>query len=82
MAPCRKCASTEDSARTRGRCPPCYQKDRRNGKFEITKVDGIDTALDMSGARCKCGLRLPCNDCIAGTAADFAMNRMYREPAT
>jgi hypothetical protein len=37
--------------------------------------DGED---DLSGARCgRCGLRLPCNDCLPTSAAAFATNRRY-----
>lgn len=31
---------------------------------------------DMSGERCRCGLRLPCNDCLPKTAAEFVAKRM------
>lgn len=31
---------------------------------------------DMSGERCRCGLRLPCNDCLPKTAAEFIVKRM------
>ncbi len=34
-------------------------------------------ADDTSGERCKCGLRLPCNDCLPATATEYAFTRMY-----
>ena len=39
----------------------------------LTRDELID---DMSGARCRCGLRLPCNDCLPRTAVEFMEKRM------
>ncbi len=36
------------------------------------KPDWID---DMTGERCRCGLRLPCNDCIPTSATYYAQQR-------
>lgn len=33
-------------------------------------------AIDRSGTRCRCGLRLPCDDCLPRDAATFAALRM------
>jgi hypothetical protein len=30
--------------------------------------------------RCRCGLLLPCVDCLPTNAVDFAAQRMYRRP--
>lgn len=35
-------------------------------KDDDTDEDGLD---DLSGARCSCGLRLPCNGCLTDTQA-------------
>jgi hypothetical protein len=33
--------------------------------------------VDASGERCRCGLRLPCEDCLPTTAVEFVARRMW-----
>lgn len=61
------------------RCAPCKAK-----LLEATRICHSRDSIgrherdDMSGDRCKCGLRLPCNDCIP-TARDYAESRHWQE---
>ncbi len=61
----------------KGLCNPCYMRAVHSGELEPNSHG--DAAHDMSGERCKCGLRLPCNDCLPPNAAEHAETRMYRE---
>jgi hypothetical protein len=60
------------------RCPPCKVKLMKS--WELHKANGDDAkrdgVMDMSGERCRCGLRLPCNDCIP-TSQQLAAARNY-----
>lgn len=39
-------------------------------------------AVDTSGARCRCGLRLPCNNCLPASAADMCRGPGQTLPST
>lgn len=76
---CKTCGALRPVAR--GLCQPCYTRAYRAGEHANGEKWKHDGHHDTSGARCRCGLRLPCNDCTATNAADHAANRMYRESA-
>lgn len=75
---CTYCLSKRVIAR--GLCTACYQYQMRNGTLK--RVQGETMFIDRSGAKCRCGLRLPCNDCLPKTATEFAFARMYSPEAT
>lgn len=46
---------------------------KMQGYGRLTHEDLKD---DTSGERCRCGLRLPCNDCLPDNAVEFMQTRM------
>lgn len=79
---CKKCgAPTQFYARRL--CSPCYAYGRRLGDFDTTKKPSLrESHVDTSGEKCRCGLRLPCFDCLPSTATEYAFTRMYAPEAT
>jgi hypothetical protein len=73
-----------------GLCKKHYQMARRDGTIKIIQphhrmrraplteggLTRDELRDDMSGPRCRCGLRLPCNDCLPRTLGEFIRQRM------
>lgn len=79
---CRYC---DKPVHAQERCAAHYIAARRSGSVVTaprTKLQHSDFKVDMSGPRCRCGLRLPCNDCLPSTATEYAFTRMYAPEAT
>lgn len=68
---CTECG--EKPQHSQGRCQMCYMRDYR-GRGKRNPVP----EMDMSGARCRCGLRLPCNDCLPVHLDQFMTERMQK----
>lgn len=73
--PCTECGSTSGYA-CRGLCNRCYQKATRAGA--IATVDLNFNRIHTDGARCRCGLRLPCFDCLPAHLHEFIEQRMQK----
>lgn len=44
----------------------------------LEEMGGTDEdfgTVDVSGEKCQCGLRLPCNDCMSGDVTDYLQSR-------
>ena len=74
-SPCTECGDTRGYA-CRGLCNRCYQKAKKNGM--IKTVDLNFNRIDTSGERCRCGLRLPCFDCLPEHLHEFIEQRMQK----
>jgi hypothetical protein len=70
----------EEPVHSRGRCKGCYQRQRKAGTLERT-AESWGT-LHTDGARCRCGLRLPCGDCLPVRLHEFMEQRMSKESNT
>ena len=59
-----------------GMCGTCYQRRRRGHQTRRHTTDGD---IDTSGERCRCGLRLPCNECLPTNIIDHIESRMAKQ---
>jgi hypothetical protein len=60
-----------------------YNRRTKAGKIpwaEYVRLHAERTAAIAAKPRCRCGLMLPCDDCLPTDAASFARDRMHHEP--
>lgn len=76
---CIQCREPKPPERERqNRCQPCQRKQHERkmqvkAKAETSKWGAIDRAGE--GPRCKCGLLMPCNNCIPSIFAFASIRR-------
>ena len=71
---CCRCGNPERMVRKNGtlgrQCQRCWDRQAANERGEDDTANDL-SAVDTSGERCKCGLRLPCGGCLQGAGEQF-----------